>query len=75
MEKVTLKNEFHNTEVNIHVPDNGILSVGQTRRARRSLCGMDDCCCGSVDTLQGDYDAIEHHRTDGLIVYRIERQN
>jgi len=44
---ITLKNNFHGTSVNLR-PRNGRLSPAQMRRARRELCGLSDCKCGSI---------------------------
>ena len=46
MRTVTLRNNFHETRVTLHVADDGELTKRQARRARRALCGMSDCSCG-----------------------------
>jgi hypothetical protein len=46
MIKLTLVNNFHNTETTIHVPESGKLTATQVRRARRALCGVHGCTCG-----------------------------
>lgn len=49
MQKVTLRNDFHNSEVNVwaeQLPHE--TSPYQTKRIRRELCGMADCVCGSI---------------------------
>lgn len=48
MKKVTLKNDFHKTEINIVVPENGQLSPRQMRRIRETLCGIKECRCGAL---------------------------
>jgi len=45
---ITLKNNFHNTEVRVNVPNDGELSIGQAKRVRKMLCGSDSCTCGVV---------------------------
>lgn len=45
--KITLRNNFHNTEA-VVIPRNGELSPRQVNRALKKLCGMKDCCCGDV---------------------------
>jgi len=41
---ITLKNDFHNTEVRLRVPRLPCeLSKHQINRAQRELCGMPDC--------------------------------
>ncbi len=49
---VTLRNDFHNTSYRVRTAvefDAGVaiitLTDGQTARARKVLCGMDDCTC------------------------------
>lgn len=50
--KITLCNEFHNTEINlvakIDACGNMLLSNGQVSKARRTLCGIDGCKCGDA---------------------------
>jgi hypothetical protein len=48
MKKVTLTNDFHNTEVTIIIPDSGELSRRQTLKVNSTLCGNPDCCCGTI---------------------------
>ena len=47
-----LKNDFHNTSVRVKpVVNDGysyVLTRRQVRRARRALCGVDGCTCGSI---------------------------
>jgi hypothetical protein len=47
--KFTLRNSFHNTEVNVLVKrqDSGsyALSESQIKRVKRTLCGCSDCTC------------------------------
>lgn len=47
-----LKNDFHNTEVNLNVK-NWNLSANQIKRARKILCGIDGCTCGNVAGMRG----------------------
>ena len=56
--RVTLSNDFHNSEVDILVDPDQISeyetdlevapTLGQLRRVRRELCGFSDCTCGGV---------------------------
>lgn len=39
-----LSNDFHNTAIRL-IPQHGLLSVRQVKRARRYLCGIADCKC------------------------------
>lgn len=51
--KIRLFNDFHNTEVSIMVSPGKPLSAYQIRKIRRTLCGMDDCCCGNDLDMRG----------------------
>lgn len=44
--KITIKNDFHNTECSIIVGANGHANVRQLARVKRVLCGQSDCHCG-----------------------------
>jgi hypothetical protein len=44
---ITIKNTFHNTEVNIKVDEGQQLTLSQTQRMERVLCGVGDCKCGA----------------------------
>ncbi len=55
--KITLYNDFHNTEVNLLVRD-GKLSRNQVARARRELCGIEGCCCGDEFGMRGPQDVL-----------------
>lgn len=46
--KIILYNDFHNTEVNVVVPFNGVLTKSQMRRVQKKLCGRKNCACGPV---------------------------
>lgn len=52
---VTLSNDFHHSTVTVRVPADGVLSIGQSRRVYRELCGMSDCTCGGI---RGHQDGI-----------------
>lgn len=46
---ITLRNDFHNTSVNIRanaLPH--VIPPSQERRIRRALCGVKGCACGKV---------------------------
>ena len=68
--KLTLKNDFHNTEANFRVQHNGKievndiihLSAGQVKKAKRILC-WDDCTCSAELGTRAEY-----HEIDGLEV-------
>lgn len=57
MKKVTLTNDFHNSEVDVLVnfkDSKATLSPYQTKRVNRELCGVEDCRCGGARGPQGD---------------------
>lgn len=43
MALVTLRNDFHNSEANVHL---GKVSSSNAARIRRKLCGIEGCTCG-----------------------------
>lgn len=45
--KLTLKNNFHNTEAVVIVQD-GIIGERAYARALKKLCGISECCCGGT---------------------------
>jgi hypothetical protein len=56
---ITLKNDFHNTEVRVN-PKNNELSASQVKHARKVLCGIEGCTCGNEAGMRGhDNPAIE----------------
>ena len=57
---ITLKNEFHNTETRLRAQIGDTLTVDQTRRAARKLCGFYDCVCGGEAGQRGP-----QHTDDG----------
>lgn len=62
--KVTLHNDYHNTEVTVIPPANGHLSARQTRRVEKALCGMSDCTCG---TIRGHQEVMVEYQPDGAL--------
>lgn len=70
MRKLTLKNDFHNSEVTLNIDLEKIkvgetfkLSPSQLKRSFRELCGMKDCCCGGVAGQRAKW-----HEIDGVEV-------
>lgn len=61
---ITLTNDFHGTSVNLRVKGS-TLSIHQIRRARRALCGVENCTCGGVAGERGGQWKVEALR-DGL---------
>lgn len=45
MEKITLRNDFHNTEATFLLRADGTISGRTMKRILKALCGMDDCTC------------------------------
>lgn len=45
--KLTLKNDFHNTETVVVVKD-GVITARSMQRAFKILCGIKDCQCGGI---------------------------
>ena len=43
---ITLRNDFHNTWINLQVEPGGALTSSQVKRARTALCGIRGCRCG-----------------------------
>ena len=64
---VTLRNDFHNTTVDVRPSDAGRLSASQVRRVRRELCGIHDCRCGVV---RGPQDVEYLEEPDGTAIIR-----
>jgi len=59
---ITLKNDFHNTEVRVN-PKDFELSAGQVKRAGKVLCGINGCGCGNSAGMRGhDNPAIEFNQ-------------
>ena len=62
--KTTLINNFHDTEITVVAkpvsPGIYSLSVGQVRKIRKALCGMDGCTCG---------DFLGQRGTEGLATF------
>ena len=52
MKRITLTNDFHNSEVTLNVKDSTI-SAGQVKKARRELCGISGCTCGNDLGMRG----------------------
>ena len=71
-EKITLRNEFHNTEVGLLVDRDAYhqggadLSRSQILRARRELCGVQGCQCGDELGCRGAQQVWYETGPDGL---------
>ncbi len=69
---ITLTNTFHNTSVNVKVDEGQPLSLSQTRRASRALCGVADCKCGAFHRDE-KYTVDYVTETDGVFIPVFER--
>ena len=56
--KITLKNDFHNTEITL-IAKNGMLSTGQVKKSKKTLCGIAGCTCGDELGTRGNQDLPE----------------
>lgn len=57
--KITIYNEFHNTEAAVQVTTlPATLSPSQVRRVRRKLCGIEGCTCGGDLSERGGQDVF-----------------
>lgn len=61
--KVTLRNDFHKTEVTLKMK--GLFPTpSQVKRSRKVLCGVTGCTCGDIMGMRGDQDAIVGERQE-----------
>ena len=54
-EQITLRNNFHGTEVNLR-PRNGKLTRGQVNTSKKILCGIKGCSCSDDLGCRGPQD-------------------
>jgi len=72
--RVTLKNDFHNTQCKINIPKNGAeLTPRQVRRIKTTLCGVRGCRCGNDLGIRGrqDWSVRESMKQSGEMFYTI----
>lgn len=55
---ITIRNDFHNTEVSICANIGDQLTESQTKRARNELCGISGCTCGGPIGERGPQDGF-----------------
>jgi hypothetical protein len=67
--KITLRNDFHNTEATIISLD-GFISARAMRRAENKLCGISDCQCGGTRGRQDVY--LVRHSDGSVDTYPLE---
>lgn len=53
MRKITLTNNFHNTEVILNVKDGKNISANQVKKANKILCGYNGCLCSGYMGTRG----------------------
>ncbi len=70
MKKMTFTNDYHNSEVTLHVADDGWLTHSQAKRMGRELCGLTDCTCGGIRGKQehGMIDYAEADNSLGVVI-------
>ena len=64
MTKITLINNFHNTEIILNLKDGKNISAGQVKKSWNTLCGIKGCTCGNSLGMRGPNPSIET-RPDG----------
>lgn len=57
--KVTIKNDFHGTSINLITDKNGYLNHQQVLKSRRALCGIKGCLCGGELGERGSQGGLE----------------
>ncbi|MCP5415267.1 MAG: hypothetical protein H6961_11755 [Chromatiaceae bacterium] len=72
---ITLKNDFHNTEVRLQADIGDELTPAQIRRAKQALCGIDGCTCSGDAGERGQQEGFElvPARQDTLRIVSTER--
>lgn len=79
IKKITLRNDFHNTEVNLRVDGwHGFFSIHQRRRSKRALCASHShCICGDAMGMRGDqfFNIQIEERSDGRVEYWLDLPN
>lgn len=65
--EIGLQNDFHNTSVIVRPARDGRLSVGQQKRTKRALCGIDGCTCSDAWGMRGPqpFDSYWHIEETG----------
>ena len=67
MKNLTLKNDFHNSEVTLRVKHIGEIaegdiieiSAGQVKKAQNALCGIDECTCSGSLGIRADWHMLD----------------
>ncbi len=77
MVRITLKNDFHDTEVVLYVRDDK-LTRGQIHKAWKTLCGVDSCRCSDDLGCRGEQEVhlrLSWNHETGLSVRVCEEQD
>ncbi len=61
---ITIRNNFHNTEVRLKANIGDELTWSQIMRARRELCGIKGCTCGGPVGERGPQDGFYLEQID-----------
>jgi len=56
---ITLRNDFHNTEIRLRADVGDELTSAQIKRARNALCGIEGCTCSGDAGQRGKQDGFE----------------
>lgn len=56
--KIKLTNDFHNSEVTLTIRQDGTVSYNQIKKARKSLCGCNDCLCSGDSGQRGQQEWV-----------------
>ena len=78
--KIKILNNFHKTSVCLMVRADGHISVRQAKRARRVLCGQEDCSCadgplGMSGPQDGSWAIVPtDQRVKGMCLYILEQK-
>ena len=70
--KVTLVNDFHNTEINVVVTADTqysatwVLSARQCRRVREALCNDNNCACGNEIAIRGRHENFRFDSSNSI---------
>lgn len=72
---ITIRNDFHGTEVRLRADIGGTLTTAQVRRAKARLCGIENCTCSGDAGERGEQDGFELVPTqDGLYIASTKRR-
>jgi len=62
---ISLKNDFHNSEVLLYIADGKNISKGQVKKTWKTLCGIKGCTCGNELGMRGYGNPQIEVRQDG----------